>query len=213
MTLVLTANFLLVLLIIEISKSLMVNNYFVNNLFFPAIKNSSNKKEIFNWLFNLFFLCSIISIIFISIIYFLIFVFIKNFLFLFSLFLIPLIILNSFFMIYQKFLRREKSMLIKFSSSTLYIIFFIIFFNYKNYDLIIFGFTVIILLEIIISYFTLKNKLTLRISRDYKKDFRNYYFMKKFIKFFFRSQITKIFLLITAITLIIVQIKTHYFAS
>jgi hypothetical protein len=42
MTLVLTANFLLVLLIIEISKSLMVNNYFVNNLFFPAIKNISN---------------------------------------------------------------------------------------------------------------------------------------------------------------------------
>jgi hypothetical protein len=213
MTLVLTANFLLVLLIIEISKSLVVNNYFVNNLFFPTIKNSSNKKEIFNWLFNLFFLCSIISIIFISIIFFLIFVFIKNFLFLFLLYLIPLIILNSFFMIYRKFLRREKSMLIKFSSSTLYIIFFIIFFNYKNYDLIIFGFTVIILLEIIISYFTLKNKLTLRISRDYKKDFRNYYFMKKFIKFSFRSQITKIFLLITAITLIIVQIKTHYFAS
>ena len=213
MTLVLTANFLLVLLIIEISKSLVVNNYFINNLFFPAIKNSSNKKEIFNWLFNLFFLCSIISIIFISIIYFLIFVFIKNLPFLILLFLIPLIILDSFFMIYQKFLGREKSKLIKFSTSTLYIIFFIIFFNYKNYDLIFFGFTVIILLEIIVSYFTLKNKLTIRISRYYKKDFRNYYFMKKFIKFFFRSQITKIFLLITAITLIIVQIKTHYFAS
>jgi len=210
MTLVLTANFLLVLLIIEISKSLMVNNYFVNNLFFPAIKNSSNKKEIFNWLFNLFFLCSIISIIFISIIYFLIFVFIKNFLFLFSLFLIPLIILNSFFMIYQKFLRREKSMLIKFSSSTLYIIFFIIFFNYKNYDLIIFGFTVIILLEIIISYFILKNKLTLKISGNYAKDFRNYYFVKKFTKFFFKLQITKIFLVnIASITLIIIMLKTY----
>jgi hypothetical protein len=213
MTLLLTTNFLLVLLIIEISKSLVVNNYFINNLFFPAIKNSSNKKEIFNWLFNLFFLSTLISIIFISIIYFLIFIFVKNLLFLFLLFLIPLIFFNSFFMIYQKFLGREKSKLIKLSTLAFYLIFFIIFFNYKNYDLIFFGFAVIILLEIIINYFMLKNKMNLRVNRNYKKDFRNYYFIKKFTKFFFMSQITKIFLLITAISLIIIQIKTHYFAS
>jgi hypothetical protein len=213
MTLVLTTNFLLVLLIIEITKSLVVNNYFVNNLFFPAIKNSSNKKEIFNWLFNLFFLFTIISIIFISIIYFLIFLFIKNLPFLLLLFLIPLIIFHSFFIMYQKFLGSGKIKLIKSSTLTFYIIFFIIFFNYKNYDLIFFGFAAIIILEIIINYFILKNKLTLRIRGNYKKDFRNYYFVKKFTRFFFKSQITKIFLLITSITFIAIQIKSHYFAS
>ena len=213
MSLLLITNFLLVLLIIEISKSLVVNNYFISNLFFPTIKNSSNKKEIFNWLFNLFFWSTIIFFIFISIIYFLIFMFMKNLLFLFLLFLIPLIFFNSFFMIYQKFLGREKSKLIKFSTFAFYLIFFIIFFNYKNYDLIFFGFAVIILLEIIINFFLFKNKINLRISRNYKKDFRNYYFIKKFTKFFFRSQITKIFILISAISLIIVQIKTHYLAS
>jgi hypothetical protein len=199
----LTANFLLILTIIEISKNVVTNNYFIKNLFFPVVEKSSNKKEILNWLFNLFSFLASLTFIFISIIYFLVFIFAKKLSFLIFLFLIPLIILDSFFIINKKFSPKNKYIFTRSSTFFFYAVLFIFFFNYKNYNLIFLGLTLIISLETVMNYFLLKNKLNLKINTNYSNDFRNYYFVKKFVKYFFKSQIIKIIILIIFIILVI----------
>lgn len=186
MDITLSINFLLVLLIIEILKSLVTNNYFIINLFFPTIIKSSNKKEILNWLFNLFFFLSLASGILMSLFYFLIYIFTKKLLFLFLVFIMPFVILDFFFIISIKFFHKKKYTYIKLITFFLYTTLFIIIFNFKNYNWIFLGFILITLAEIGVTYFLLKNKLNFKINLNYLNDLRNYYFLKKFIKFFFK---------------------------
>jgi len=173
---------------LEFLKSFIINNDFLIKNFNPSLKNSKNKKEIFNWFFNLLFLFLVIF----SILLFPILL-INNILIIYL--FLPILIINIYFIILIKVLSYEKYLLIKCILFFYYLIIFIINSNQTieiniNYLLI----ALINFLEIIIIFFIVKRKISIKLNLNYLNDLRNFYFIKKFVKNLLKSQILKIFI-------------------
>ena len=173
---------------LEFLKSFIINNDFLIKNFNPSLKNSKNKKEIFNWFFNLLFL----FLVFFSILLFPVLL-INNILIIYL--FLPILIINIYFIILIKVLSCEKYLLIKCILFFYYLIIFIINSNQTieiniNYLLI----ALINFLEIIIIFFIVKRKISIKLNLNYLNDLRNFYFIKKFAKNLFKSQILKIFI-------------------
>ena len=116
-------------------------------------------------------------------------------------FLIPLIIFNVFFLILINFLSIKKYVLTKIINFFFYII--LIFTSYEmNYlKISLFEIYLINIIEIlIVFFFSYKSKLNFRIKKRIYKDFRNLFFIKKMIKYSYKSQI---YYVITALILIL----------
>ena len=179
-------KFIILILIIEILKKIIVNNYYLKNIFFKLAKINHDQEELFNWLYNLFLFLSILSLTIICSINFIIFLPFD----IIWIFLIPLIIFNIFFLILINFLSFKKYVLTKIINFFFYII--LIFTSYEtNYlKISLFKIYLINIIEILIVFlFSYKSKLNFKIKKEYLKDFRNLFFVKKMIKYSYKSQI------------------------
>jgi hypothetical protein len=185
-------NLIITLIIIELFKNIFINNYYVNVIFFKIIKFNSNLKDLFNCLFNLFFFLTVIFCIIWLILYYPIFLLLKIKLFLF---IFPIITLNIFFLILVKFFKKSYfflNILIYFFYLTSLII------NYKteSFHLFIILFYLINFFQILIAFLLLKNKIYFKINLEYLLDSRASYFAKKFLRFIFKFQLYRVFILI-----------------
>ena len=190
-------KFIILILILEILKKIIVNNYYLKNIFFKLAKINHDQEELFNWLYNLFLFLSVLSLTIICSINFIIFLPFD----IIWIFLIPLIIFNVFFLILINFLSIKKYVLTKIINFFFYII--LIFTSYEmNYlKISLFEIYLINIIEILIVFlFSYKSKLNFRIKKEYIKDFRNLFFIKKMIKYSYKSQI---YYVITALILIL----------
>lgn len=190
-------KFIILILILEILKKIIVNNYYLKNIFFKLAKINHDQEELFNWLYNLFLFLSVLSLTIICSINFIIFLPFD----IIWIFLIPLIIFNIFFLILINFLSIKKYVLTKIINFFFYLI--LIFTSYEtNYLKISLSEIYLInIIEILIVFlFSYKSKLNFRIKKEYIKDFRNLFFIKKMIKYSYKSQI---YYLITALILIL----------
>ena len=190
-------KFIILILILEILKKIIVNNYYLKNIFFKLAKINHDQEELFNWLYNLFLFLSVLSLTIICSINFIIFLPFD----IIWIFLIPLIIFNVFFLILINFLSIKKYVLTKIINFFFYLI--LIFTSYEtNYLKISLSEIYLInIIEILIVFlFSYKSKLNFRIKKEYIKDFRNLFFIKKMIKYSYKSQI---YYLITALILIL----------
>ena len=178
------------------SKSILLNNHYINTIFFQMVKASRNKKEIFNWLFNLYFFLTVLFYIYFFLIYFLIYLLFKKYS---ILLIIPLTILSSFFLVVLKSFKNNKYTTVKISTFLLYAILFSISYNLNSFNFHFVIFFLINFLEIFIIYFLLIDQFNFKINLEYIKDFRNLTFIKKFIKLFYKSQVIKIFFLLILI--------------
>ena len=185
-------NLIITLIIIELFKNIFINNYYLNVIFFKIITFNSNLKDLFNCLFNLFFFLTVIFCIIWLILYYPIFILLKIKLFLF---IFPIITLNIFFLILVKFFKKGYfflNILIYFFYLTSLII------NYKteSFHLFIIVFYLINFFQILIAFLLLKNKIYFKINLEYLLDSRVLYFAKKFLKFIFKCQLYRFFILI-----------------
>ena len=195
-------NLIIILTITELLKSILVNNYYVNFIFFKIIKNNSNYQDLFNCLFNLFVFITATLVIIWLLLYFPMFILLKIKLFLF---LIPVIIINSFFLILLKFFKKNY-----YSSNIFLYLFYLIFllagYKVNNFYLSFIFFYLINFFQILMAIYLLKNKVNFKINLKDLQDTRNLYFIKKFLKYFTKSQLYKFFILIF---LIIIHIKFY----
>lgn len=192
-------DLIIILIIVELFKNTLINNYYVNIIFFKIIKDNSNLKDLFSCLFNLSFFLTVILCIIWLILYYPIFLLLKIKLFLF---IIPIITLNIFFLILVKFFKKDLflNILIYF----FYSISLLVSYKTNNFNLFVILFYLINFFQIFIAISLLKNKINFRLNSQYLLDTRVLYFAKKFLKFIFKSQLYRVFILIF---LIITHIK------
>ncbi len=192
-------DLIIILIIVELFKNTLINNYYVNIIFFKIIKDNSNLKDLFSCLFNLSFFLTVILCIIWLILYYPIFLLLKIKLFLF---IIPIITLNIFFLILVKFFKKDLflNILIYF----FYSISLLVSYKTNNFNLFVIFFYLINFFQIFIAISLLKNKINFRLNSQYLLDTRVLYFAKKFLKFIFKSQLYRVFILIF---LIITHIK------
>jgi hypothetical protein len=202
MTILNIFNLTIILTITELLKNILVSNYYVNFIFFKLIKNNSNFKFFFNCLFCLFFFLTTVLIIVWLTLYYPIFLLLKIELYLY---LFPTIILNSFFLILLKFYKKNY-FFINIFTNTLYLVFLFISYKFNNFYIFFIFFYLISFSQILMAIFLLKNKINLKINLRDLQDLRNFYFLKKFIRFLLKSQLYKFFILIF---LIIVCLKLN----
>jgi len=193
-------NLIIILIIVELFKNTFINNYYVNIIFFKIIKDNSNLKDLFSCLFNASFLLTVILSIIWLILYYPIFLLLKIKLFLF---IIPIITLNIFFLILVKFFKKGfffLNILIYF----FYLISLLVTYKTNNFDLFVILFYLINFFQLFMAISLLKNKINFKLNSQYLLDTRVLYFAKKFLKFIFKSQLYRVFILIF---LIITHIK------
>jgi hypothetical protein len=190
---------LIAIIINSLSDSLISKNYYLNNDFIHNFKDLKDKKEILNLILTLFLLITILIIIF-YITASLIFFYFKNFKIL--LLIMPFFFLNGFL---KFFLNIYKSKFLIYSQLTKYFILIIIIFKYfeKNIYIIIYFFLLTYLLEIIVNYFIFVKKFNLKINLVSKKDYRIFFFTKKFIKNLIYKQEKKVAVILFGVFYII----------
>jgi hypothetical protein len=190
---------LIAIIINSLSDSLISKNYYLNNDFIHNFKDLKDKKEILNLILTLFLLITILIIIF-YITASLIFFYFKNFKIL--LLIMPFFFLNGFL---KFFLNIYKSKFLIYSQLAKYFILIIIIFKYfeKNTYIIIYYFLLTYFLEIIINYFIFVKKFNLKINLVSKKDYRIFFFTKKFIKNLIYKQEKKVAVILFGVFYII----------
>lgn len=179
-------KFIVLILILEILKIIIVKNYYLKNFFFKLVKINHDQNELFNWLYNLFLFLTITSLTIIYLVYFII---LQPFDIIWV-FLIPLLIFNVFFLILINFISNKKYILIKTISFLIYIILIFISYEVNYFKMSLSKIYFINIIEILIIFiFTYKLKLNFNFQIRYIKDFRNIFFLKKIIKYSYKSQI------------------------
>lgn len=196
-------KFIILILILEILKKIIVSNYYLKNIFFKLAKINHDQKELFNWLYNFFLFLGVLSFIIIFSLNFII----SQPLNIIWVFLIPLIIFNVFFLILIKFLSIKKYVLTKIISFSFYVILIFTLYETSQIENNLSKIYLINIIEIlIIIFFTYKLNLNFSLKIEYIKDFRNLFFIKKMIKYFYKSQIyyviTNLFLTLYLVLLI-----------
>lgn len=177
---------IILILILEILKKIIVSNYYLKNIFFKLAKINHDQKELFNWLYNFFLFLGVLSFIIIFSLNFII----SQPLDIIWVFLIPLIIFNIFFLILINFLSIKKYVLTKIISFSFYVILIFTLYETNQIEDNLFKIYLINIIEIlIIFFFTYKSNLNFSLKIEYIKDFRNLFFIKKMIKYFYKSQI------------------------
>jgi hypothetical protein len=179
--------------------NLISKNHYLNNDFIHNFKDLKDKKEILNLTLTLFLLFTILSIVCYAIAGLFFFYFQK---FKILLLITPFFFLNGFL---KFFLNIYKSKFLICSELTKYLIFIIIISKYfeKNTGIIIFFFWLTYIFEILVNYFLFVKKFNFRINLSFKKDYRRFFFTKKFIKNLIYKQENKIALILFAVFYII----------
>jgi hypothetical protein len=190
---------LIAIIINSLSDNLISKNYYLNNDFLHNFKDLKDKKEILNLTLTLFLLFTILTII--------CYVIVGLFFFYFQKFKILLLIMPFFFLngFLKFFLNIYKSKFLIYSELTKYLIFIIIIFKFfeKNTYIIIYLFLLTYLLEILVNYFLFVKKFNLRINLGFKKDYRRFIFIRKFIKNLIYKQEKKVAIILFAVFYII----------
>jgi hypothetical protein len=190
---------LIAIIINSLSDNLISKNYYLNNDFLHNFKDLKDKKEILNLTLTLILLLKILTII--------CYVIVGLFFFYFQKFKILLLIMPFFFLngFLKFFLNIYKSKFLIYSELTKYLIFIIIIFKFfeKNTYIIIYLFLLTYLLEILVNYFLFVKKFNLRINLGFKKDYRRFIFIRKFIKNLIYKQEKKVAIILFAVFYII----------
>jgi hypothetical protein len=190
---------LIAVIVNSLSDNLISKNYYLNNNFIHNFNDLKHKKEILNLTITLFLLLTILTVI--------CYITAGLFFFYFKKFKILLLIMQFFFLnVFLKFfLNVYKSKFLIYSELTKYFILIVIIYKFfeKNTYIIIYFFLLTYLFEILVNYFLFVKKFNLRINLVFKKDYRSFFFTKKFIKNLIYKQENKIALILFAVSYII----------
>ena len=162
----------------ELIKNLFIDNYYLKEAIKPALNKNKNYNEISILIISIFFfLCLILEAILL---------FLHLFFFLninvFFLLLTPILILNGIILFflnyyYQKFTTKLKTIL-----NLIFTIFILLDIFHQNLKMYIMLMYLINIIEFFLIFYQLKKKIGFFLDFYFFKDFRTFFFIKKFTK-------------------------------
>lgn len=162
----------------ELIKNLFIDNYYLKEAIKPALNNNKNYNEISILIISIFcFSCLILEAILLF--FYLFFFSNKN---VFFLILTPILILDGILLFFSNYYFEKFTAKLKIIINIIFTIFILLDIFHQNLKMYIMLMYLISITEFFVIFYRLKKKLRCFLDFYFFKDFRTFFFIKKFTK-------------------------------
>jgi len=169
----------------ELIKNLFIDNYYLKEAIKPALNKNKNYNEISILIISIFFF--LVLILETILLFFYIFFFTNKSAFFF--FLIPILILNGILLFFLNYYHEKFTTKLKTIINLIFIFFILLDIFHQNIKIYIMLMFLINVTEFIVIYYLLKKKIGFFLNFYFFRDFRTFFFIKKFIKHTLKNDI------------------------